>query len=62
VKTGTLGVADGFDGFKANDKDEEEPEPPRPPPEPLWNGPVRRPPLPWNTGSKGGPNRQRLGV
>jgi thiol-disulfide isomerase/thioredoxin len=64
VKAGTLGVADGIDGFKAEEKEEdEEPEPPQPPPEPLWDGPVRRQPLPWNQGANGPPrNRQRIGA
>lgn len=60
VKPGAVGAADGSGGFEADQKDEPD-DPPKPPPEPLWNGPVRRPPLPWNTGSHGAPIRPRIG-
>lgn len=35
--------------------------PPPPPPEPMWNGPARREPLPWNSGG-GGPPRGRQAI
>jgi len=62
VSSGTVGVANGFDGFAADEKPEEDEKPPPPPPEPMWNGPARREPLPWNSGGGGPPrNRQAIG-
>ena len=63
VTAGTIGVANGFDGFAADDKpEEEEDKKPDPPPEPMWNGPARRDAVAWNTGGVGPPrNRQAIG-
>ena len=57
VTAGTVGVANGFDGFAAEEKEKEK-EKPQPPPQPMWNGPARREPLPWNQGGAGGPVRR----
>lgn len=61
IDMNAIGLHNDGSGYRENDKDEEEKDKKPDRPEPMWNGPKRREPLPWGGGGGQMPNRPGIG-